>query len=574
MTNYEISTILRDISHLLLIQGEEPFRARVYERPANAIDELTTDVVQLATEDKLQSIPGIGKAIDKKIREFLETGSFHFYDVLVEEMGRGVLDLLTIRGVGVKTASRFYGELGVRSLEDLRVEIDGERIQALKGIGSKTIAQIREGLHFVDAQSQMRPLWLILPIAQMIRERLKSCSEIARVDFTGELRRHEEMLRSLEFTSEGVGPARIWEVLAEVDGVEVLKSKDDNRFGLSSVETSVDNGFPVRVFVLDAATYDAGLFVTTATSDHLVAFNEVAEAQDLEKFDGCFPDWSKDANEAAMYNAVRLPYVIPELRRTGDSIATALTGGLPTSIELSDFRGDLHVHSNWSDGRNTIREMVEAAKLCGHAYIAITDHSESSRVANGLTPDRLYLQIEEVRKINREINGIQVLTGSEVDIRRDGSLDFSDEILAQLDIVVASVHSGFELGEVEMTQRVIRAIENPFVKILGHPTGRLLGQRPGYAINLDAVIQAAVSNDVVLEINASPSRLDLEPDIVRQAREAGALLAVNTDAHATSQLGQLCFGINVARRGWLQKEEVINSYQLGALCKVLQIRTP
>ena len=247
---------------------------------------------------------------------------------------------------------------------------------------------------------------------------------------------------------------------------------------------------------------------------------------------------------------------------------------LPTLIESNDIRGDLHTHTEWSDGRHSMREMVEAAKACGHDYIAITDHSVSSRVANGLTPERLLAHMNEVRSINEEINGIEVLAGSEVDILNDGRLDFVDDVLAQLDIVVASVHAGFNMSEADMTKRMIRAIENPFVNCIGHPTGRLLGQRPGYALNLDAVIQAAAERHVVLEINASPNRLDLEPDMARKANEAGVLLTINTDAHAVSQLQQTRFGINVARRAWLRKDAVINTFSLDELNKLLQVRNP
>lgn len=277
----------------------------------------------------------------------------------------------------------------------------------------------------------------------------------------------------------------------------------------------------------------------------------------------------KNRTESDIYSQLGLPFIAPELRGDADSIEAALADNLPTLIEQDDLRCDLHMHTNWSDGRATLREMVETAASLGHEYIAITDHSESSRVANGLTPQRLRAQIQQVHEINAEVDGMEVLAGSEVDILKDGSLDFPDELLAELDIVVASVHAGLSMNEVEMTDRVIRAIENPYVTIIGHPTGRLLGRRPGFAINLEAVIDAAAAHHVALEINAAPSRLDIEPSAVRQALAHGVLLSVNTDAHSAPDLARALFGINVARRGWLERTDVLNTYSLTSLKEMM-----
>ncbi len=572
MTNDQIGTVFLNIGHLLQIQGEDSFRSRIYGRAADAIENLDVDLVQLAEKGTLQSIPGIGKAIEGKIVEMLETGQCRFYETLIVEMGEEVLDLLRIRGVGVKTASRFYNELGVKNLQDLRAVINGGKFKQLKGIGSKTIAQIDEGLRFLEAQDRMRPLWRILPISQAIIQILRDAPEIARADFTGEMRRHEEMLHRLELAVECTTPTTIVEALSKVSGVKEFESKEDTIFGGPYIEASIDDGFPLCVYAFSSEEYEAGLLMTTGAAEHLAALNQIGEERNLEKVDGCLPDWLRDETESSIYDALGLPFIHPELRRDVDSIEAAATGALPTLIELNDLRGDLHTHTVWSDGRHSIREMVEAAKACGREYLAITDHSVSSRVANGLTPERLLAHMNEVRDINREVSGIEVLAGSEVDILNDGRLDFTDDVLAQLDIVVASVHAGFNMNEAEMTNRMIRAIENPFVNIIGHPTGRLLGRRPGYALNFDAVIQAAAEHRVALEINSSPNRLDLDPEVARKANEAGVLLTINTDAHAVPQLQQSRFGINVARRAWLTTNAVINTYSLSALHELLQVR--
>ena len=564
MTNDEISEVFRNSGNLLQIKGDDSFRARIYDRAAETIDELSADLYRLAEAGKLRSIPGIGKAIEQKIIEMLETGRCRFYDNLIQEMGTDVLDLIAIRGVGVKTAGRFYQELGVKSLGDLRAAIDTDQLKQMKRMGTKTIESINEGLQFLEAQRKLRPLRQILPIADVVFDALKNCSDVKQLDFTGDLRRREEVLRSLELVVECSSAQRVVEVLSEVEGIASPAMQGDVH-----VVGSVDRGFPLRVYCTTAAEYEATLAVTTSAEPHLTQLSQVATSQDIEPIDQQLPDWSRNKTEVDIYGQLGLPFIVPELRGDADSIEAALADKLPILIEESDLRCDLHMHTDWSDGRGSIREMVEAAAALGHEYIAITDHSESSRIANGLTPERLLAQIQQVCEINAEIDGMEVLTGSEVDILKDGSLDFSDELLAQLNIVVASVHSGLSMSESEMTDRVIRAIENPYVTIIGHPTGRLLGRRPGYAINLEAVIDAAAANCVALEINAAPSRLDLEPGAVRQAREGGVLLSVNTDAHAIADVGRGLFGINVARRGWLEKTDVLNTYPLAAIKEIM-----
>ena len=560
MTNDEISEVFRNIGNLLQIKGDDSFRARIYDRAAETIDELAADLHKLAEEGKLRSIPGIGKAIEQKIIEMLETGRCHFYDNLIQEMGSDVLDLIAIRGVGVKTAGRFYHELGVKSLSDLRAAIDTDRLTQMKRMGAKTIESINEGLRFLEKQRKMRPLRQILPIADALFDGLKNCSDVKRLDFTGDFRRREEVLQSLELVAECDCVQGVVQMLSGVKGVASPTLQDDVR-----VVASVDRGFSLRVYCTSAAEYEATLFVTTAADAHLSQLNQVTVSQDIEGLGERLPDWSRNRTESDIYGQLGLSFIVPELRDGADSIEAALADNLPILIEQSDLRCDLHMHTDWSDGRGTIRGMVEAAASLGHEYIAITDHSKSSRVANGLTSERLLAQIQQVREINVEIDGMEVLAGSEVDILKDGSLDFPDDILAQLGIVVASVHDGFSMSETEMTDRVIRAIENPYVTIIGHPTGRLLGRRPGYAINLEAVIDAAAANCVALEINAAPSRLDLEPSAVRQARARGVLLSVNTDAHSIPDLERALFGINVARRGWLEKTDVLNTYSLAAI---------
>ena len=615
MTNREISAVFRAIGSLLQIRGDDAFRARIYERAADIIEdfphELTSEVPEQNTPgynkravEQLRATPGIGKAIQDKTVEMLETGRCQYYDDLTAEMGTGILELLELRGIGVKTVGRFYQELGVQSLEDLRELLESGKMRGMKGIGKKTLQMISESLEFRTQLRKARPLWSVLPIAQRISENLAQFiiedGWIKRKpEFTGHLRRYEEVCRGIELIVEcqnetalrfenGVVPAPLQAFLEPFSQTQIVfKTGDqiqyvydsnsaslikksqgeptgDVRDTLPVIQFYIDQHFPVSIYLCTPATYEVTLFLTTATDAHFDALPDYPSPQTTEH----------GITEAEIYEELGLSYIPPELRQDGTSVAAAKDNTLPALVEFTDLRGDLHAHTDWSDGRNTLQEIVETATAEGFEYFAITDHSVSSTVANGLDQKRLLEQVKQVRELDAEIEGITVLAGSEVDIRRSGTLDFPDEILAQLDIVVASVHSHFTLTEAEMTRRIIRAIENPFVNIIGHPTGRMLGRRPMYPLNLEEVIAAAAENRTVLEINGSPSRLDLDPQFVRMAKDAGVLLAVNTDAHAIRQLAHRQSGLNVARRGWLTKAEVINTYSLEELREQCSIGVP
>ena len=622
MTNREISAVFRAIGSLLQIRGDDAFRARIYERAADVIEEFPYELAAQVPEhgtprynqkaiEQLRATPGIGKAIQDKTVEMLETGRCNYYDDLTAEMGTDILELLELRGVGVKTVSRFYQELGVQSLEDLQALLESGKMRNMKGFGKKTLQMISESLEFRTQLRKARPLWSVLPIAQQIAESLAQFVEETlpvtgkgkwwikrKPEFTGHLRRYEEICRGIELIvvcedetafrfENGVVPAELQSFLEPFSQTQIVfktgdqiqyvydsnsaslieKSQNepigDVRDALPVIQFYIDQDFPVSIYMCTAATYEITLFLTTAADAHFDALPDCSSLQRTER----------DITEAGIYEELGLSYIPPELRQDGTSVAAAEDRTLPDLIEFDDLRGDLHAHTDWSDGRHTLQDMVVAAKAQGLAYFAITDHSVSSTVANGLDQERLLEQVSQVRELNAQIEGITVFAGSEVDIRRHGGLDFPDEILAQLDIVVASVHSHFTLTEAEMTKRIIRAIENPFVNIIGHPTGRMLGRRAMYPLNLQEVIDAAAENRTVLEINGSPNRLDLDPQFVRMAKDAGVLLSVNTDAHAIRQLVHRQSGLNVARRGWLTKAEVINTYLLEELREECGIST-
>jgi DNA polymerase (family 10) len=609
MTNRDISAIFQAIGSLLQIRGEDDFRSRIYERAADIIEEFPDELVSKDSQqstpgynteavERLRATPGIGKAIEDKTVEMLETGRCKFYDELTAEMGTEILELLNLRGVGVKTVGRFYQELGIRNLEDLGALIGSGQMRNMKGIGRKTRQMITESLAFQVEQRNKRPLWRILPTAQDISNHLTPLINdgwIKRHQFTGDLRRHEEVCQSVALIVEcedervfrfesGVVPAPLQSFLEHFSQTQIVFKTDsqiqyvydsesrslieesqrepigDVRDTLPVIQFYIDRDFPISVYLCTAATYEATLFLTTATDAHIDALSD----NSFLNLTGFWHE-ARDMTEEGIYEKLGLSYIPAELRQDRDSVAAAKEGALPTLVAFNDLRGDLHAHTDWSDGRHTLQDMVAAAKAEGFEYFAITDHSVSSTVANGLDREELLEQVARVRELDAEVEGITVLAGSEVDIRRYGELDYPDEVLEQLDIIVASVHSHFTLSEAEMTQRIVRAIENPFVNIIGHPTGRLLGRRAMYPLNLEEIIEAAAENKTVLEINGSPSRLDLDPEFVRMAKKAGVLLAVNTDAHAIRQLAHRQSGLNVARRGWLTKNEVINTYTLEEL---------
>lgn len=582
MKNIEISNIFNNIAALLQVRGEPSFRFRSYEKAARIISDLTVEASDLIESGKFQDIQGIGKTIEEKTREILETGTCKAYDKLIEEMGVGVLELLDIQGIGPKTANRLYAEHEIRNIDQLANALEDGSLQQIKGLGKKTLVTVAESLDFLSSTRGSRIISMSFALMAKITEILKLCHGINRFEITGDLRRREEECRSLEFVIECIQD--IENTVEEMCKVvkennyqisiqhSTNKKQTDKARLLQDIETlsfNIDNDFPVVIYFCTTENYDSTLFVTTSTDDHFMALpidNLTNNSGELSSF------WeeTKSHNEVDIFKKLEMSYIPPELRQYSDSVPLALEDKLPSLLEFNDMRGDLHSHTEWSDGRNTMNEMVATAKKLELEYFAITDHSVSSTVANGLDEERLLQQIEHVHKKDAATEGIILLAGSEVDIRRDGTLDYSDEVLAQLDIVVASVHSHFNISEAEMTKRLVSAIENPFVNIIGHPTGRLLGRRPMYSINMDEVLAAAAEHNKIMEINGSPSRLDLGPEYVRKGKELGILFTINTDAHSIPQFERREYGVNVARRSGLSREDVINTFSIDRLRETLK----
>ena len=540
-----VSQIFENISQLLYIRGDKSYRVQSYQRVADIIGQLTHSIEteneisylsEMLETGQLRTIKGIGDSAISVITDLLQNGTSNLYEELKLEVGTEVLELLKVRGIGIKMATQLYRHAKIHSLSDLRLALSSNRLKEIKGLGTRKIQSIETSLNYLEIVRNLRPLGIIRPIADRIVSQLKNQPGVERIEITGEVRRGEEMVSQLELLLIG-SPDNVARVLKDH-----LKDQVINATNISGTI----NQFPVVIHFTNLTSMAWDWIVTTGTEDHVQQLS--MPGSDL-------------STEREIYLLSGLPYIAPELRRTTE-FANPIEDKLPHLVELTDIHSDLHMHTNWSDGLNTIQEMVNQAKSLGYSHISITDHSKSSVVANGLDPNRLRKQIEEVRIVNNRTDGITVLAGSEVDILKNGDLDYDDELLAELDIVIASIHSNFELSESQMTQRIIRAIENPFTMMIGHPTGRLLGSRPGYAFDLSAILDVAADCEVALEINASINRLDLEPDSVILAKQKGVQLSVNTDAHSLPDLQQMKWGITVARRGWLEPSDIINTLTL------------
>ena len=540
-----ISQIFENISQLLYIRGDKSYRVQSYQRVADIIGQLTHSIEaeneisylsEMLETGQLRTIKGIGDSAISVITDLLQNGTSNLYEELKLEVGTEVLELLKVRGIGIKMATQLYRHAKIHSLSDLRLALSSNRLKEIKGLGTRKIQSIETSLNYLEIVKNLRPLGIIRPIADRIVSKLKGQPGVEKIEITGEVRRGEEMVSQLELLLIG-SPDNVARVLKDH-----LKDQVINATNISGTI----NQFPVVIHFTNLTSMAWDWIVTTGPEDHVQQLS--IPGSDL-------------STEREIYLLSGLPYIAPELRRTTE-FANPIEDKLPHLVELTDIRSDLHMHTNWSDGLNTIQEMVNQAKSLGYSHISITDHSKSSVVANGLDPNRLRKQIEEVKIVNTKTDGITVLAGSEVDILKNGDLDYDDELLAELDIVIASIHSNFELSESQMTQRIIRAIENPFTMMIGHPTGRLLGSRPGYAFDLPAILDVAADCEVALEINASINRLDLEPDSVILAKQKGVQLSVNTDAHSLPDLQQMKWGITVARRGWLEPSDIINTLTL------------
>lgn len=554
MVNLEIARIFNAIADMLEIKGDNPFRVRAYRRAAENIEGLAEDVAILVERDSVEKIPGIGKDLAAKIREFAMTGTLRDYDKLKDEVPPGVVELLHIPGVGPKTAKLLYDEKGIDSTERLEAATRAGELRGLPGIKAKTEENILRGIEMLRRASGRMPLGLALPLAREFIARLEQIKGCQRIHYAGSLRRMKETVGDIDILTVSTAPAKIMDAFVTLPSVHDILAKGETK---SSVMTR--HGIQVDVRVVEPEAFGAALAYFTGSKAHNIRLRDMARRKALKISEyGVFEERTgkriAGGEEEDIYDVLGLPFIVPELREDAGEIEAALQGQLPDLITVDDIRGDLHVHSTWSDGAHAIEEVAEAAQRRGYAYIAITDHSKGLGVARGLGAEELAKQSEKIRKLNQRFKNFRILTGVEVDIRADGSLDLPDAVLEKLDFVVASVHSAFRQDREKMTQRIVRAVGNPHVRVLGHPTGRLLGEREPFEVHFDDLLHAARHSGIAFEINASPSRLDLNDVHARRVKEAGLSLVINTDTHTLANFDYIHLGIATARRAWIEKK--------------------
>jgi len=571
LKNIELSQIFEQIAKILKIKEENPFKIRAYEKITLVLENLPIDIETIYHQGGLNNIPGVGTGIAKKIEEFLTTGKLEYYEKLKETIPSGVIELLDISEVGPKTAKLLYEELGVDNIDKLEKAVREHQIKDLPGMGEKSETNILRGIELYKRRKERFLLGRALPVAEEMVESLSQLKETDKISFAGSLRRKKETIGDIDILITSQNPEKIMRTFTSLPQVREILAEGPTK---SSIITKDDLHIDVRV--VEPISFGAALQYFTGSKAHNIKLRELALKRGLKINEyGVFEVESGNRiageKEEEVYQALNLPFIPPELREDRGEIEAAQEKKLPQLIEYSQIRGDLHLHTKWSDGAHTIRQMAEAAKKRGYKYIAITDHSQSLKIAGGLTEKRLREQMEEIQKLNQELKDFTILSGIEVDIKSDGSLDFSDEMLSKLDVVIAAIHSGFKQESKIITERIIKAMQNRLVNIIAHPTGRLIGFRESYQVDMNEMIKVAAETGTILEINAYPERLDLNDVYCRMAKDKGVQLAIETDAHSIDGLEFMNLGVDVARRGWLEEKDIVNTLPLNELLKRLKI---
>ncbi|MCZ6602639.1 MAG: DNA polymerase/3'-5' exonuclease PolX [Planctomycetota bacterium] len=562
MNNKEIAKVLEETSILLELRGENRFKSNAYRNAGRVIEGLEEDLGSLAEQGKLREIRGVGEALAEQLTTLVRTGALPYLEELRASIPDGLLEFLRIPGLGPRKAKALHEGLGVSSVAELEYACHEDRVASLKGFGPRSQEKILRGIRNLKRYAGRHLLSEALGVADELLAGLRSHPKVARASIAGSIRRSRETVKDIDIL---VSVAR--QDRDEVIDAFLALAQPEEIVARGETKTSVrlERGLPTDLRLVEEGEFASALAYFTGSKEHNTALRGIAKKKGLLlneyglfRGDEALPIQGEDD----IYRALDLRPIPPELREDSGEIEAAGSGGLPDLIERDDLRGVLHVHTTWSDGRATLEEMVREAERAGFEYVGISDHSQAAFYARGLDPERLRQQKEEIDDIATKVPGITILQGSEVDILPDGRLDFPDEVLATLDYVVASIHSNLEMPEDQMTERVLRALQNPHLTVLGHPSARLLLAREPIRMVLPRVFREAAERGVAIEINANPRRLDLDWRLLRAAKKAGARFSINPDAHSTEAIGDVRYGVGIARKGWIAKEDVINTKPL------------
>ncbi|MDI6708449.1 MAG: DNA polymerase/3'-5' exonuclease PolX [Candidatus Thermoplasmatota archaeon] len=572
MRNTELAKVFYEIATILEMQ-DVPFKPRAYTKAAQTMESWNVELEQIYKESGvkgLMEIPGIGDAIAKKIAELLETGKLKYLEGLRKNVPKGLMEIVSIEFLGPKTAYKLYKELGITNIEELKKAAQEHKIRELKGLGDKVEERILKGIEKLKEAKGRMLLGRAYPIATEIIERLKAGGGIEKIETAGSLRRMKETIGDIDILVVSAEPEKVMKNFVTLPMVEEVIAHGKTK---SSVILTEDVHADLRV--VPRESFGSALQYFTGSKDHNIKLRKIAIDKGLKiseygVFDKRTDKRIAGATEEELYKMLGMPWIQPELREDRGEVEAALANKLPKLIEQKDIKGDFHVHTKWSDGANTIEEMVEAARKKGYSFIVITDHSATLKVARGLTEEALVEQGKEIKELSKRYPNFHIFSGIEVEIKKNGELDFDDSVLKKLDIVAAAVHSNFKMGEKEMTERIATAMRNENVDIISHLTGSIIGKRDPYQVNVEKIIDTAVNTKTYLEINSQPERLDLRDVHVKLAKEKGCKICLGTDAHNVSHLDFMKYGVATARRGWLTKKDVLNTLSVKEIAEIFK----
>ena len=561
MKHLSVAWKLREIADLLELLGENSYKVRAYEKASESLERFTGDLEEIWRAGQLTGIDGVGATIAQRIEEILLHGDSLYLRELKKSVPEGMGELLNIPGLGPKMARRLRNALSITSITELEAALEARKIRELPGMNGKTEMTLLRGIKQMRMNAGRVLLGGALPLAREVMARLRRVPGLQRLEITGSARRYKETVGDVDLLAEIADSEQLLEIFTSMPECREVVRRDT-----FSAEIVNRYGVHMELFTAKPEDFALKLLLATGSKSHVESLLTLAQEKGVETRDGVWRD-DRGAklvfqSEEEIYQKLGLQYIIPELREDPASLIAAREGWLPQSMSLAAIKGDLHMHTRWSDGVAGLLEMVETCRQKGYEYMAICDHSRSLKIARGMSLEMLREQMKAIDELNAVQNGFRIFKGIEGDILKDGQLDYPDEILRELDIVVASIHTGFAGSEEELTMRIIKAMENPYVDIIGHPTGRLIQRRDPYAVNIERILRAAKDTGTAVEINSTPDRLDLCEQHLKMCKALGVKVAINTDAHSTDQLDYMEYGVGMARRGWLEDNDVINTYPL------------